>query len=122
MLPRAFAGALGAAVALHLNAVAVSEPGAESPRFKPVPGANMPTVSVPISAVGSAKGGDFDVAIVGGGIIGLATANEVLRRFPNKTVVVLEKEDVVGAHQSSHNSGVIHAGQSVHACSTETVN
>ncbi|KAI8147780.1 FAD dependent oxidoreductase [Fennellomyces sp. T-0311] len=52
----------------------------------------------------------FDVAIVGGGIVGLATAREVLRRYPEKTVVVLEKEDHVAAHQTGHNSGVIHAG------------
>lgn len=51
-----------------------------------------------------------DVAIVGGGIIGLAVAREVLQRFPNKTVAVLEKEGEVGSHQSGHNSGVIHAG------------
>ena len=53
---------------------------------------------------------EFDVAVVGGGIIGLATAREVLTRFPHLRVVVLEKEREVGAHQSSHNSGVIHAG------------
>jgi 2-hydroxyglutarate dehydrogenase len=48
--------------------------------------------------------------VVGGGIVGLTTAREVLRRYPNKTVVVLEKERTVAPHQSSHNSGVIHAG------------
>jgi hypothetical protein len=53
---------------------------------------------------------DFDVAVIGGGIIGLATANEILRRFPNKRVVVLEKEGEVAGHQTGHNSGVIHAG------------
>ncbi|KAJ8660787.1 hypothetical protein O0I10_003430 [Lichtheimia ornata] len=52
----------------------------------------------------------FDVAIVGGGIVGLATAREILKRYPEKTVVVLEKEDQVAAHQTGHNSGVIHAG------------
>ncbi|KAI9496039.1 FAD dependent oxidoreductase [Zychaea mexicana] len=52
----------------------------------------------------------FDVAIVGGGIVGLATAREILQRYPEKTVVVLEKEDQVAAHQTGHNSGVIHAG------------
>lgn len=52
----------------------------------------------------------FDVAIVGGGIIGVATAREILRRFPHLTVAVLEKEGEVAPHQSSHNSGVIHAG------------
>ena len=52
----------------------------------------------------------FDVAIVGGGIVGVATAREIMRRFPNLTVVILEKEGEVAPHQSSHNSGVIHAG------------
>jgi len=50
------------------------------------------------------------VAIVGGGIIGLATANEIRRRFPGKTIMVLEREGEVAAHQTGHNSGVIHAG------------
>jgi 2-hydroxyglutarate dehydrogenase len=40
----------------------------------------------------------------------LATAREILLRFPNKTVTVLEKECEVAAHQTGHNSGVIHAG------------
>jgi 2-hydroxyglutarate dehydrogenase len=53
---------------------------------------------------------EFDVAVVGGGIIGLATAREVRRRFPALTVAVIEKEREVAGHQSSHNSGVIHAG------------
>jgi len=77
----------------------------ESAALKPVPGANLPTREVAIT-----QEEECDVAIIGGGIIGLATAMEVLKRFPNKTVTVLEKEDVVGAHQTSHNSGVIHAG------------
>ena len=51
-----------------------------------------------------------DVVVVGGGIVGLATARAVLCAHPEKSVVVLEKESAVGAHQSGHNSGVIHAG------------
>lgn len=51
-----------------------------------------------------------DVAIVGGGIVGLATGYQLLRRFPGTRVVVLEKEDRVAPHQSSHNSGVLHTG------------
>ena len=54
--------------------------------------------------------GQYDVAIVGGGIVGLAIAREILLRFPNKTVTCLEKESEVAAHQTGHNSGVIHAG------------
>jgi len=53
---------------------------------------------------------DFDVAIIGGGIIGLATANEILKRYPKLKVVVIEKEGEVAGHQTGHNSGVIHAG------------
>ncbi|HEX9131071.1 MAG TPA: L-2-hydroxyglutarate oxidase, partial [Ktedonobacteraceae bacterium] len=52
----------------------------------------------------------YDVAIVGGGIVGLATAREMLMRQPNLRVVVLEKEPVLAGQQSGHNSGVIHSG------------
>jgi L-2-hydroxyglutarate oxidase len=48
--------------------------------------------------------------IVGGGIIGLAVAHRLLLDRPHATVTVLEKEDRVGAHQTGHNSGVIHSG------------
>jgi L-2-hydroxyglutarate oxidase len=51
-----------------------------------------------------------DLAIVGGGIVGLAVARELIRRNPSASVCVLEREAEVGAHQTSHNSGVIHAG------------
>src|SRR3954447_16663175 len=51
-----------------------------------------------------------DVAVVGGGIVGLATARAILRADPRRSVVVVEKEATVGAHQSGRNSGVIHAG------------
>jgi 2-hydroxyglutarate dehydrogenase len=50
------------------------------------------------------------VAVVGAGILGLATARELLARDPGRKVVVLEREDQVAFHQSGHNSGVIHAG------------
>ena len=52
----------------------------------------------------------FDVIVVGGGIVGLATAYKLTRRFPGKKVLVLEKEKEVAAHQTGHNSGVIHSG------------
>jgi L-2-hydroxyglutarate oxidase len=51
-----------------------------------------------------------DVLVVGGGIVGLATARAILRANPDRSVVVIEKEGSVAAHQSGRNSGVIHAG------------
>jgi L-2-hydroxyglutarate oxidase len=51
-----------------------------------------------------------DVAVVGGGLVGLAVAHELLARHPRLAVVVLEKETRVAAHQSGHNSGVVHSG------------
>jgi (S)-2-hydroxyglutarate dehydrogenase len=51
-----------------------------------------------------------DVAVVGGGIVGLATAYRVTHRFGGRTVQVFEKERDVGQHQSSCNSGVLHSG------------
>ena len=53
---------------------------------------------------------ECDVCIVGGGIVGLATAREISMRFPSKKVVVVEKEGQIAQHQTGHNSGVIHAG------------
>lgn len=49
-------------------------------------------------------------AIVGGGIVGLATALELSERFPGARIVLLEKESAVGRHQTGHNSGVLHCG------------
>ena len=51
-----------------------------------------------------------DVAIVGGGIVGLATALEITARRPGARVLLFEKEDRVAWHQTGHNSGVIHSG------------
>src|SRR5216683_1813824 len=50
------------------------------------------------------------IIVVGGGIIGLAAAWRIGQRFPDARVTVLEKEAEPGRHQSSHNSGVLHAG------------
>lgn len=52
----------------------------------------------------------YDLAVIGGGILGVATAWEMSRRHPGMSVVVLEKEPRLAAHQSGRNSGVIHAG------------
>ena len=49
-------------------------------------------------------------AIVGGGIVGLATAHKLGRRFPGAAITLLEKESGVGRHQTGHNSGVLHCG------------
>ena len=51
-----------------------------------------------------------DIAIVGGGIVGLATAYHLTQKFPDKKIVVLEKESEVTHHQTGNNSGVIHSG------------
>lgn len=48
--------------------------------------------------------------IIGGGLVGLGTARALRRRFPSAPITLLEKEDRVGAHQSTHNSGVLHCG------------
>lgn len=48
--------------------------------------------------------------VIGAGIVGLATAREIRRRQPDATVLVLDKEAAVARHQTSHNSGVVHAG------------
>jgi len=51
-----------------------------------------------------------DLLIIGGGIVGLATAHRFLERFPGKRVVVLEKEKAIARHQTGRNSGVLHSG------------
>lgn len=52
----------------------------------------------------------YDFCIVGGGIVGVAAAREVLKRRPGASLLLLEKAPTVAAHQTGHNSGVIHAG------------
>ena len=52
----------------------------------------------------------YDFLIIGGGIVGLATAMELVRRYPDQRLVLVEKEDRLAAHQSGRNSGVIHSG------------
>jgi L-2-hydroxyglutarate oxidase LhgO len=55
-------------------------------------------------------GRPFDVVVVGAGIVGLATALKLLRRSPDLRLAVVEAADRVAAHQTGHNSGVVHAG------------
>jgi L-2-hydroxyglutarate oxidase len=53
---------------------------------------------------------NYDFTIVGGGIVGISTAWQLLQRYPKKRILVLEKEPHYAGHQTGHNSGVIHAG------------
>ena len=53
---------------------------------------------------------EVDLLVIGAGIVGLATALEITRRFPDLRLTVVDKEDRVAAHQTGHNSGVIHSG------------
>ena len=52
----------------------------------------------------------YDIIIVGGGIVGLATAYKLQQKYPNLTLAVLEKENCLAFHQTGRNSGVIHSG------------
>jgi L-2-hydroxyglutarate oxidase len=52
----------------------------------------------------------YNLAIIGGGIIGLASALRILEAYPRTKLVVVEKEAGIGRHQTGHNSGVIHSG------------
>ncbi len=61
-------------------------------------------------AGGSWGGMVYDIAIVGGGIVGLATARDLLLRHPHLKLIVLEKDDVLASQQTGHSSGVIHSG------------
>jgi L-2-hydroxyglutarate oxidase LhgO len=63
-----------------------------------------------VNNAASTSGDELDFAIVGGGLVGLATAMSLLDQRPDARVAVLDKEADVAAHQSGHNSGVLHAG------------
>lgn len=52
----------------------------------------------------------YDIAVIGGGIVGAASAYKIQKKFPNLKVVLFEKEGALAAHQTGHNSGVIHSG------------
>ena len=54
--------------------------------------------------------GEFDIAVIGGGIVGLASAYKIQKEYPKIRLVVLEKEDQLAKHQTGRNSGVIHSG------------
>ncbi|ALA52973.1 L-2-hydroxyglutarate oxidase [Shouchella clausii] len=52
----------------------------------------------------------YDFTIIGGGIVGLAVGHALFGRYPKASVLIIEKEQEVAAHQTGHNSGVIHSG------------
>ena len=52
----------------------------------------------------------YDYCVIGGGIVGVATAREILKQRPGATLLLLDKADTLGVHQTGHNSGVIHSG------------
>src|SRR5210317_1976567 len=52
----------------------------------------------------------FDLVVIGGGIVGAATAYKLSLKFPGKTIALIEKEQTLGSHQTGRNSGVIHSG------------
>lgn len=56
---------------------------------------------------------NYDIVILGGGIVGLATAQEMIFRHPELKLGLVEKEPELAFHQTGHNSGVIHAGKSL---------
>ena len=76
----------------------------------------MSSLDSPVEAEVSRPGGDHkppaeaDYAVIGGGIIGLGAARQLLLNRPGRTVVVLEKEHEIAMHQTGRNSGVVHAG------------
>ena len=53
---------------------------------------------------------NYDIAIIGGGIVGAATLYKLQRAYPQLSIVLFEKEDQLAAHQTGNNSGVIHSG------------
>ena len=52
----------------------------------------------------------YDIVVVGAGIVGITTAYEYQNRFPQKKILIIEKESKVSTHQTKRNSGVIHSG------------
>jgi (S)-2-hydroxyglutarate dehydrogenase len=59
---------------------------------------------------GGTGSGRYDLAVVGAGIVGLAAAREFMRRRPGSKLIIIDRQEGVGYHQTGHNSGVIHSG------------
>lgn len=70
----------------------------------------LQTIGVAPPRCSPSSAASFDLAVVGGGIVGLACARELALRHPHRRICVLEKESALATHQSARNSGVIHAG------------
>ena len=68
------------------------------------------------------RGENFDIVVIGGGIVGLASAYKIMLSHPEIRIAVLEKEEKVAAHQTGHNSGVIHSGLYYTPCSNKAKN
>ena len=85
-------------------------PGDEGPKTVDHPVTVDATAQLDAAAGGASGAQAYDFVVIGGGIVGLATAMELLTRRPGASLLVLEKEDRVAFHQTGHNSGVIHAG------------
>ena len=67
-------------------------------------------LTVPRDEVADLSSHPYDIVVVGAGILGLATARELLQRHPHYRLLVVNKEPGLAAHQTGHNSGVLHAG------------
>jgi L-2-hydroxyglutarate oxidase len=73
----------------------------------------MESLVAPVEAPSTTAQGrcrPYDVAIIGGGIVGLSTGLALTRRYPRTRLLILEKESAWATHQTGHNSGVIHSG------------
>lgn len=71
---------------------------------------NFPNSSKEVKGFNRNSMKSTDIIIIGGGIVGLATAYNLTQQYPNKTIAILEKENELAFHQSGRNSGVLHSG------------